>query len=232
MAKAHTKPALEFHHTPSPFAFWITRRSDSVVLFDTRASSLPRSSRSDLIFSDQYLQLTTALPRHANIYGLGEVASTAGIRNDPSNTTITLWNRDSGGTPVDENLYGSHPFYLDLREGASHGVFMRNSHGMDIVLHDGYLSYKMLGGTMDLYVMSGPKPVEVVEQYSEVVGKPGLIPFWGFGFHLCRWGYDTVEVTKGAVEKMRELGIPLETIWNDLDYMDKRRNFVLDPKYA
>lgn len=79
---------LVFNYDASPFAFWITRRSlpDAAPLFDTRASSLPptpiapvipadSSTALDgfpLVFEDLYLQLTSALPRGANVYGLGE----------------------------------------------------------------------------------------------------------------------------------------------------------------
>ena len=74
---------LIFNYDPSPFAFWITRRSSpsAAPLFDTRISSLPptpippviptdNSTALDgfpLVFEDQYLQLTSALPKDANI---------------------------------------------------------------------------------------------------------------------------------------------------------------------
>ena len=46
-------------------------------------------------------------------------------------------------TPVD----GSHPFYLDLRpDGLAHGVFLKNSNGMDVVLDDQSLIYRVIGG--------------------------------------------------------------------------------------
>jgi alpha-glucosidase len=37
------------------------------------------------------------------------------------------------------------------------------------------------------------------------------MPFWSFGFHLCRWGYTSVNETRGIVQKMRDAGVPLET---------------------
>ena len=43
---------------------------------------------------------------------------------------------------------GAHPFYLDLRSsGNAHGVFLRNSNGMDVVLDSGSLRYNVIGGT-------------------------------------------------------------------------------------
>ncbi|THU96948.1 hypothetical protein K435DRAFT_620953, partial [Dendrothele bispora CBS 962.96] len=88
--------------SPTPFNtdsnVWITRRSDpdAMPLFDTRTSSLPptpispfmpqdeRTSldRFDLVFEDEYLQLTSALPLDANIYGLGEYIASSGFRRD------------------------------------------------------------------------------------------------------------------------------------------------------
>ena len=42
---------------------------------------------------------------------------------------------------------GSHPFYLELRSsGNAHGVFMRNSNGMDVVLGTNSLRYNVIGG--------------------------------------------------------------------------------------
>lgn len=103
-----------------------------------------------LVFEDQYLQvpscgpsrpgtnplsvsqLTSALPRGANIYGLGEVLASSGFRRDVgtdggNGTVQTLWARDVGD-PVDENVYGSHPLYLEHRvsngSSATHGVFL------------------------------------------------------------------------------------------------------------
>lgn len=54
------------------------------------------------------LKLTSALPLGANIYGLGEVLSSSGIRRavgtDGDNGTIqTLWARDVGD-PIDQNV--------------------------------------------------------------------------------------------------------------------------------
>lgn len=59
------------------------------------------------------------------------------------------------------------------------------------------------------------------------------MPFWAFGFHLCRWegDFSTVERVRMVVERMKKEDIPLETVWSDLDYMHKKRNFTAGENY-
>ncbi|KII83963.1 glycoside hydrolase family 31 protein [Plicaturopsis crispa FD-325 SS-3] len=249
---------LVFNHDASPFAFWITRRSDpdAAPLFDTRIASLPATpippvdasvNRTaldgfPLVFEDQYLQLTSALPKDANVYGLGEVIASSGFRRDVSqNGSIqTLWARDVGD-PIDANEYGSHPIYLEHRFNSttntsqSHGVFILSSAGADILLltppnsNVSLVEYRMIGGILDFYFFSGPDPKSVTEQYGALIGLPTWQPAWAFGFHLCRWGYSTVNETQAQVDAMRAANIPLEVMWNDIDLYHAYRDFTSDP---
>lgn len=72
------------------------------------------------------------------------------------------------------------------------------------------IQYRMLGGTLDLYFFSGPTPSQVIEQYSEVVGKPTWQNAWAFGYQQCRWGYKDVSELREVVRRMNDSKIPLE----------------------
>lgn len=91
------------------------------------------------------------------------------------------------------------------------------------------MQYRAIGGTLDFYFFSGPSPQKVVEQYGALVGLPTWQPYWGFGFHLCRWGYTNLTETRAQVSAMRAAGIPLETMWNDIDLYHAFRDFTTDP---
>ncbi|KXJ90785.1 family 31 glycosyl hydrolase [Microdochium bolleyi] len=217
--------ALKFEHTESPFSFKVSRSNTGEVLFDTSAASL--------VFESQYLRLRTKLPEDPNLYGLGEHSDP--FRLNTTDYIRTLWSQDSYGVPTGSNLYGNHPVYYEHRETGSHGVFLLNSNGMDIKINrtaeDGqYLEYNTLGGVIDLYFVSGPSPIEVTQQYAGIVGLPAMMPYWGLGFHQCRYGYRDIYNTAEVVYNYSQAGIPLEVQWNDIDYMLRRRVFSLDPE--
>lgn len=174
--------------------------------------------------------MRTHLPEQPSLYGLGE--HTDPFKLNSTNYTRTIWNRDAYTVPAGTNLYGDHPVYFDHRETGTHGVFLLNSNGMDIKIDNSngqYLEYNAVGGIFDLYFVSGPSPVQVSQQYSEIVGKAAMMPYWGFGFHQCRYGMQDVYEVAEVVANYTAAGIPLETMWTDIDYMYLRQTFSLDP---
>lgn len=202
----------------------MTRKNSGEVLFDT--------SGSQLIFESQYVYLKTNLPDSPHLYGLGEHSDLFMLNT--TNYTRTIYNRDAYSTPEGENLYGAHPIYFDHRGGSTHGVFLLNSNGMDVYINktDGqqYLEYNILGGVLDFYFIAGPGPKQVAQQYAEITHSPLMTPYWGLGFHRCKYGYQDVYEVAAVVANYSEANIPLETMWADIDYVDLRHVFTLDPE--
>lgn len=79
-----------------------------------------------------------------------------------------------------------------------------------------YLEYNTLGGIVDLYFLAGPSPKEVSVQYSELSGLPTMMPYWGFGFHQCRYGYRDVWDVAETVANYSLANIPLEVSFSNL----------------
>lgn len=194
-----------------PFSFTVTRKSNKEVLFTTKGSNI--------VFETQYWRLRTSLPDDPSLYGLGE--HTDSLRLPTSNYTRTMWNRDAGGVPLNSNLYGTHPVYYEHRPESdnTHAVFLLNSNGMDIKVNKDssqYLEYNVLGGVIDLYFLAGPSPFDVAREYSEISQKAAMLPYWGFGFHQCRFGYKSVEEVAAVVANFSAANIPLETMWTGI----------------
>ncbi|KAI9452984.1 galactose mutarotase-like domain-containing protein, partial [Lactarius psammicola] len=221
---------INFTYSAVPFSFNISRARTGEVLFTT--SSHP------LIFEPQYLRVKTTLPEAANIYGLGE--HTEPFRLDPSNTTRTLWARDAFGVPRGTNLYSSHPVYFEHRSSGTHAVLLLSSSGMDVKLRNNEsvtaattLEYNVIGGVLDFYFLAGSEtdPAEAARQYAQITGLPAEVPYWSFGLHQCRYGYQNYIDVAGVVANYSAASIPLETMWTDIDYMFERRVFTMDPQY-
>ncbi|XP_051168285.1 maltase-glucoamylase-like isoform X2 [Leptopilina boulardi] len=178
------------------------------------------------IFANQFLQMSSLLPS-SNIYGLGE--HRRNLKLSTNWELLTLFNSDRPPTE-NANLYGSHPFYMIIeKSGDCHGVLFLNSNAMDIILQPApAITFRTIGGIFDIYFFMGPTPNDVLQQYAMIVGKPFFPPYWSLGFHLCRFGYGSLEKTKETWNRTRVAGIPFDTQWNDLDYMDRHNDFTYD----
>ncbi|KAL5515497.1 hypothetical protein EMCRGX_G000671 [Ephydatia muelleri] len=199
------------------FNFTVSRADTGLPIFSTGTG---------FIFEDQFLQISALLPT-SNIYGLGEHTTRLRL---PTNITLTMFSHDTPPLPSEptENLNGVHPFYLGLeQDGRAHGVFLLNSNAMEVQLQPyPSITYRTIGGVLDFYFFLGPGPDQVIQQYTELIGRPYLPPYWSLGFHLSRWGYMTANNTLAVVERMRQKGIPQDTQWNHIDYMNMDLDFT------
>lgn len=88
------------------------------------------------------------------------------------------------------------------------------------------VKYTSTGGILDFYFFLGPTPENVVQQYTEAVGRPQMPPYWGLGFQLCRYGYNTLENMQTAVDRTAQFGIPHDVQYGDIDIMHKALDFT------
>lgn len=176
------EPLIKLTYTSTPFGFAVTRLSNGEVLFNSTPSAA--HAFNPLVFKDQYLELSTQVPASAALFGLGESTRPDGLPL-VKGKTYSLWATDIGAMNANVDLYGAYPFYLDVRAGGlTHGVLLLNSNGMDIQYGEGFLTWRVIGGTFDFYFFAGPTPLDVMDQYTQLVGRPAPMPYWSFGMSL------------------------------------------------
>ncbi|KAI0018569.1 family 31 glycosyl hydrolase [Xylariomycetidae sp. FL0641] len=224
------------------FSFTVTRNSTGDVLFSTESHKL--------VYENQFIEFGSALPKDYNLYGLGEVVHSLRLGNS---LTRTLYSADIGD--IGANSYGVHPVYLDTRyfkvekdgnltyapspsatdksatyKSFTHGLFQRNAHPQEVLLQESGLTWRALGGAIDLYFYDGLTPEDVTKTYqNSTTGLPAMQQYWTFGYHQSRWGYNNWSDIQNVLDNFAKNEIPLETMWNDIDYMHAYRGFENDP---
>ena len=89
-------------------------------------------------------------------------------------------------------LYGSIPIVMSHSvEAGSAGAFWFNpSETFVDVSKDnaGWSTHWMSeSGVVDLMLLPGPTPKEVLRQFTQLVGTQDLPPMFALGYHQCRW---------------------------------------------
>nr|XP_060635574.1 sucrase-isomaltase, intestinal-like [Anolis sagrei ordinatus] len=215
---ADTNYDIEFVNDEST-RFKIIRKATGTVLWET--------SLANLVFSDQYLQITTNVPS-TSVYGFGEHQHPS-FKHNMNDVTYGMYSRDQS-PKMYANLYGVHPFYMCIESDSNtHGVLFLNSNAQDVTLSpEPSLTFRTIGGILDFYVFLGPTPENVIQQYTEAIGRPHLPPYWSLGYQLSRWGYPSIDVVKQTVKRMEQYGIPHDVQYADIDYMDNNLDFTYD----
>ncbi|CAL8465181.1 g4716 [Coccomyxa elongata] len=219
-------PLLELKYSASPFGFAVVRTDGrkGFPLFNTAGSRL--------VFKDQYIEISSAIPANATLYGLGENAPSTGLVLRRDGIPYALWTRDQAPNVPNVNDYGAHPFIMDVRPGGeAHGVLLMNSNGMDVVLTPTMMQFRTTGGILDLYFLAGPTPMAVLNQLTSIIGRPFMPPYWTLGLMQSKVGYMTIGYCDEVVTNYSRAHIPLETFITDGQYADGYMDFTLSDGY-
>lgn len=161
-------------------------------------------------------------------YGLGDKATHSNLKGKRLNNWVT----DQYGYGKDQDpLYKAIPFYIGLHSGIAYGIFFDNSFRTFFdFAHErrNTTSFWADGGEMNYYFIYGPEMSRVVRAYTNLTGTPELPPLWALGFHQSKWSYYPESRVKEVAAKFRELNIPCDAIYLDIDYMDGFRCFTWD----
>jgi len=165
-------------------------------------------------------------------YGLGDKP----VNNNLKGKRFENWVTDSyafmrGTDPI----YKAIPFYTGIHHKKAYGIFFDNTFRTFFDFcqeRRNVASFWAQGGEMNYYFIYGPQMRDVVANYTDLTGRPHqLPPLWALGYHQSKWSYYPESKVKDVTNKLRDLKIPCDAIYLDIDYMDGFRCFTWNKDY-
>jgi alpha-glucosidase len=182
-------------------------------------------------FGTNIVKMSKKAQEGESYYGLGDKASHSNLKGK----RIENWATDQYAFHKDqEPLYKVVPFYIGLHSGQAYGIFFDNTFRTNFdFCHErrNVTSFWAEGGEMNYYFFYGPQMQDVVTTYTHLTGKPEMPPMWGLGYHQCKWSYYPESKVREVAAKFRELRIPCDALYLDIDYMDGFRCFTWNYDY-
>ena len=130
------------------------------------------------------------------------------------------------------SLYGAHNFimagdgtdntfgvFVDIPGKITFDVGYTNTDQLVILPEDE--NYK-------IYLIEGNSYQEVVREFRELIGRSYIAPRWALGYGQSRWSYFTADEVREVVKEHRSRGIPLDSVYLDIDYMERYKDFTIN----
>ena len=227
-----------FMITTSKLICHVHKADLGVAIFDAQDNTLISQDEAGFHWEEYYehggniVKMSKISHDGESFYGLGDKPQSLNLKGKKFENWVT----DSYAYSKDQDpLYKAIPFYTGLHNKKAYGIFFDNSFKsyFDFAQERrNVTSFWAQGGEMNYYFIYGPKMEDVVSIYTDLTGKPHqLPPLWTLGFHQCKWSYYPESKVKEITSKFRELKIPCDAIYLDIDYMDGFRCFTWNKEY-
>lgn len=187
------------------------------------------------------LSFTLPLLPEDRIFGLGE--TTGGI-NKRGHIYRSWCTDDPNHTEEKEALYGAHNFILvhSPKKDTAFALFI-DFPGLVTwdpgVTKSDLLTITVSGTDADFYFFEPDSKnkstdsetlISLVRSFRKMIGKSYVPPLWALGYMQSRWGYGTEKDLDRVYENHRKLGIPLDAIFLDIDYMEDFKDFTVNSR--
>ena len=177
--------------------------------------------------TDNQGSFTYTLAEDDIVYGLGEQIRGINKRG----WQYVSWNYDNPNHHEDtRSLYGSHNFIIVCGK-VTFGAFFDYPGKMEFDI--GYtrrdtMQIKAAKNGPTVYIITGENEKDIVKQFRGIIGRSYIPPLWAFGYGQSRWGYKNEADIREVAAKYKAAGIPLDSIYLDIDYMERYKDFTVD----
>jgi alpha-glucosidase len=181
-------------------------------------------------FEGTSFRVYKTMPLDEHYFGLGDKTGPLDRRNE----AFSLWNTDAYRFQESTDpIYKSIPYFMIYRAGVASGIFLddtwRTSFDFGKEL-PGVYSFGAVNGSLNYYILYGPSPKQVVEDYAWLTGTPPLPPLWSLGYQQSRYSYVPQARVLQVAGRLRADHIPADAVYLDIGYQDHNRPFTVDTK--
>jgi alpha-glucosidase len=216
----------------------IAKSDMRISIYDAKDKALVSQDESGFHWEESYefggdiVKMSKVSQAGESYYGLGDKPVHLNLKGKRFENWVT--DSYAFGRETDP-IYKAIPFYTGLHHNKAYGIFFDNTFRsfFDFAYERRHVtSFWAQGGEMNYYFIYGPKMEDVVANYTDLTGRPHQMPpLWTLGYHQCKWSYYPESQVKEVTNKFRELKIPCDAIYLDIDYMDGFRCFTWNKEY-
>jgi len=148
----------------------------------------------------------------------GRILSQTATGLNKAGQKVNLFVTDPQGPETDQ-MYKPIPFFMSNR---GYGMFMHTSAPVTCDFGATYIGLnKMFMGdeNLDLFVFFG-EPKDILDEYTDLVGKPGMPPLWSFGTWMSRITYFSEKEGYDVAANIRKNKYPCDVIHFDTGWFD------------
>src|SRR6266850_922725 len=227
-------PQLDVVVTKSPFKVDFKDKSGYYLLQDDHMEFDPAYSYTGQRGTgSSKLKCIKQMPAKQAYFGLGEFGGPLNRRG----REIECWSVGTYNWGEFQNPeYMNVPFFYGVQPANGptpsfvYGMFFNNpcrplfKFGTQ---NGGQYSFEAGGGQMDYVFLGGGTNhtmAGVIDRYSELTGRPTMLPKWAFGHQLSRFSYRSQAWVEQIANDATANDVPLDAIYLDIDYMDADAN--------
>lgn len=186
------------------------------------------------------MELTFPASKH--LFGLPEHASSTQLKTTAGSNhhyaePYRLYNLDVFEYELNETmaLYGHVPLVVSQSiVTETSGVFWFNPTETFVDVEEVNGSSKTYfmseSGIIDLFLLPGPNPSAIYNQYARLTGRTPLPPIFSLGYHQCRWNYRDEADVYSVHSNFEDLDYPYDVLWLDIEHTDGKRYFTWNDK--
>ena len=181
-------------------------------------------------------KLTFRMSPNACIYGLGE--QVRGI-NKRGWHYVSFCSDEPHHEEGKTSLYGAHNFFIydsrDCNDNICFGMYVDTPGRVEFDM--GYSDPDEISIIFEdfdayIYLLESDQPsgriMDIVRQFRRIIGRSYIAPRWAFGLGQSRWSYMNVDEVREVADSYDEAGIPLDSIYLDIDYMERYKDFTVN----